>query len=106
MKSTGIIRRIDDLGRVVIPKEIRRTLCLKEGVPLELYVDNSDENQPMICMTKYKSDTGKDILNDTIARLASIKDRLILGYDEEQETYDKISSTIKWFYENKERFDF
>lgn len=37
MKSTGIIRRIDDLGRVVIPKEIRRTLRIREGDPLELF---------------------------------------------------------------------
>lgn len=39
MKATGIVRRIDDLGRVVIPKEIRRTLHLREGDPLELYLD-------------------------------------------------------------------
>ena len=39
MKATGIIRRVDDLGRVVIPKEIRRTLRIKEGDPMELYVD-------------------------------------------------------------------
>lgn len=39
MKSTGIIRRIDDLGRVVIPKEIRRTLKIKESDPLEIYVE-------------------------------------------------------------------
>lgn len=39
MKSTGIIRRIDDLGRVVIPKEIRRTLNIQEGDPLEIYTD-------------------------------------------------------------------
>ena len=37
MKATGIIRRVDDLGRVVIPKEIRRTLRIKEGDPLELF---------------------------------------------------------------------
>lgn len=36
MKATGIVRRIDDLGRVVIPKEIRRTLRIKEGTPLEI----------------------------------------------------------------------
>lgn len=41
MKSTGIIRRVDDLGRVVIPKEIRRNLSIYEGEPLEIYiVDN------------------------------------------------------------------
>lgn len=38
MKATGIIRRIDDLGRIVIPKEIRRTLRIKEGDPLELFI--------------------------------------------------------------------
>ena len=106
MKSTGIVRRVDDLGRVVIPKEIRRTLSLKEGDSVEIYVNRSDKESPMVCMTKYKSDTGEDILNDFIARLESIKDRLILGCDEEKETYNKISSTIKWFYENKDKFDF
>ena len=39
MKATGIVRRIDDLGRVVIPKEIRRTLRLREGTPLEIFTD-------------------------------------------------------------------
>ena len=39
MKATGIVRRIDDLGRVVIPKEIRRSMGITEGDPLELYVD-------------------------------------------------------------------
>ncbi len=39
MKATGIVRRIDDLGRVVIPKEIRRTLKIREGDPLEIFVD-------------------------------------------------------------------
>ncbi len=39
MKATGIVRRIDDLGRVVIPKEIRRTLRIREGDPLEIYTD-------------------------------------------------------------------
>lgn len=39
MKATGIVRRIDELGRVVIPKEIRRTLRIREGDPLEIFVD-------------------------------------------------------------------
>lgn len=43
MKATGIVRRIDDLGRVVIPKEIRRTLRIREGDPLEIYTDSSGE---------------------------------------------------------------
>ena len=43
MKATGIVRRIDDLGRVVIPKEIRRTHRIKEGDPLEIYTDRDGE---------------------------------------------------------------
>ncbi|MCR5636760.1 MAG: AbrB/MazE/SpoVT family DNA-binding domain-containing protein [Clostridiales bacterium] len=43
MKATGIVRRIDDLGRVVIPKEIRRTLRIREGDPLEIYTDSNGE---------------------------------------------------------------
>ena len=39
MKATGIVRRIDDLGRVVIPKEIRRTMHIREGAPLEIFTD-------------------------------------------------------------------
>ena len=39
MKATGIVRRIDDLGRVVIPKEIRRTLRIREGDPLEIFTN-------------------------------------------------------------------
>jgi len=43
MKATGIVRRIDDLGRVVVPKEIRRTLRIREGDPLEIFVDREGE---------------------------------------------------------------
>ncbi|MFP4698322.1 MAG: stage V sporulation protein T [Eubacteriales bacterium] len=49
MKATGIVRRIDDLGRVVIPKEIRRTLRIREGDPLEIYTDKDGE----IILKKY-----------------------------------------------------
>ena len=41
MKATGIVRRIDELGRIVVPKEIRRTLRIREGDPLEIYTDSS-----------------------------------------------------------------
>ena len=47
MKALGVMRRIDDLGRVVIPKEIRRSLKIREGDALELYVDND-----MVCLRK------------------------------------------------------
>ena len=42
MKATGIIRRVDDLGRIIIPKDIRRTLHIREGDPLEIYIDGQD----------------------------------------------------------------
>ena len=43
MKATGIVRRIDELGRIVVPKEIRRTFRIKEGTPLEIFIGDSGE---------------------------------------------------------------
>ena len=40
MKATGVVRRVDDLGRIVIPKEIRRNLRIRDGEDLEIFVDN------------------------------------------------------------------
>ena len=51
MKATGIVRRIDDLGRVVIPKEIRRTLRIREGDPLEIFTDREGE----VILKKYSA---------------------------------------------------
>ena len=50
MKATGIIRRIDDLGRVVIPKEIRRSLKVREGDPLEILIEKN-----CVCFKKYST---------------------------------------------------
>lgn len=50
MKATGIVRRIDDLGRVVIPKEIRRTLKIREGDPLEIFFEKD-----CVCFQKYST---------------------------------------------------
>lgn len=52
MKATGIVRRIDDLGRVVIPKEIRRNCRIREGDPFEIFIDQMD-GQPVVCFCKY-----------------------------------------------------
>lgn len=49
MKATGVVRRIDDLGRIVIPKEIRRTLRIKEGDPLEIFTEKDGD----IILKKY-----------------------------------------------------
>ena len=50
MKATGIVRRIDDLGRVVIPKEIRRSLKIREGDPLEILIEKN-----CVCFKKYST---------------------------------------------------
>ena len=51
MKATGVVRRMDDLGRIVIPKEIRRTIGIREGKPMEIYIEGNDT----VCFRKYKS---------------------------------------------------
>ena len=51
MKATGIIRRIDDLGRIVIPKEIRRNMNIREGDPMEIYLDGDNK----VVFEKYNS---------------------------------------------------
>lgn len=56
MKTTGIVRRVDELGRIVIPKEIRRTVKIQEGTPLEIYIDNN-----MICLKKYSTNVINDL---------------------------------------------
>ncbi len=79
MKATGIVRRIDDLGRVVIPKEIRRTLRIREGDPLEIFVDREGE----VILKKYSpigelGDFAKeyaDSLFEATGHIACITDR-------------------------------
>ncbi|MBX5436600.1 MAG: stage V sporulation protein T [Alicyclobacillaceae bacterium] len=82
MKATGIVRRIDDLGRVVIPKEIRRTLRIREGDPLEIFVDRDGE----VILKKYSpigelGDFAKEYaesLADSTGHVAMIADRDII----------------------------
>ena len=62
MKATGIVRRIDDLGRVVIPKEIRRNMRIREGDPLEIYIENG-----CVCFRKYSPISEIDL--DTIKKI-------------------------------------
>ena len=67
MKATGIVRRIDDLGRVVIPKEIRRTLRIHEGDPLEIYTDREGE----VILKKYSPISELNEFADGYAEAAS-----------------------------------
>lgn len=69
MKATGIVRRIDELGRVVIPKEIRRTMRIREGDPLEIYTSNDGE----VIFKKY-SPIGE--MSENAAQVAEIMHRL------------------------------
>ena len=75
MKATGIVRRIDDLGRVVIPKEIRRTLRIREGDPLEIFTDREGE----IILKKYSpiGELGEfaDSLAQSTGNIVCITDR-------------------------------
>lgn len=69
MKSTGIIRRIDDLGRIAIPKEIRRTLKIRENDPMEFFLgkDNTLYLQKYIPIGEKDWDTAKVILEPILA---------------------------------------
>lgn len=79
MKATGIVRRIDDLGRVVIPKEIRRTLRIREGDPLEIFTDREGE----VILKKYSpigelSDFAKEYvesLHSSMDHITCVADR-------------------------------
>lgn len=79
MKATGIVRRIDDLGRVVIPKEIRRTMRIREGDPLEIYTTREGE----VIFKKYSLIGGLedfaaqfcDVLNRSSGFTAAVTDR-------------------------------
>lgn len=65
MKATGIVRRIDDLGRVVVPKEIRRTLRIREGDPLEIFTDREGE----IILKKYSPLGSWESLRDSMQKV-------------------------------------
>ena len=77
MKATGIVRRIDELGRVVIPKEIRRTLRIKEGDPLEIFTDRDElmlkKYSPIATLEGFSEATAKS-LNQLSGKLSVICD--------------------------------
>lgn len=86
MKATGIIRRVDDLGRVVIPKEVRRTLKIKEGDPLEIFTDKD-----CVCFKKYEGHINyfTDIIAPVLKDAGSEGLFIILYYDEVKIAGDK-----------------
>lgn len=86
MKTTGIIRRIDDLGRVIIPKEVRRTLKIREGDPLEIFLDKG-----YVCFKKYEEHINDfiDIVAPIIQEAENEGLTITLYYDEVKIVGDK-----------------
>ncbi len=79
MKATGIVRRVDDLGRIVIPKEIRRTLRIREGDPLEIYTEKDGgvifrKYSPMGDLQEFAAQMCEAIGSAT-GRIAAVTDR-------------------------------
>lgn len=112
MKATGIVRRIDDLGRVVVPKEIRRTLRIREGDPLEIFTDRQGE----IILKKY-SPIGElsqfagqyaESLAQTTGNLVCITDRdhvvAVAGSGKKEYDGKPLSRQMEDIIENREDF--
>ena len=72
MRATGIVRRIDDLGRVVIPKEIRRSLNIEEGDPLEIYID--DKTKPVMFKKYLENENALEEIQDIIDNSNDVPD--------------------------------
>jgi len=112
MKATGVVRRIDDLGRVVIPKEIRKTLRIKEGDPLEIFTDKEGE----VILKKY-SPIGElsefatqyaETLAKTTGHIACITDRdtviAVSGGSKKEYLEQGISEELEKILEDKEKY--
>ena len=110
MKATGVVRRIDDLGRVVIPKEIRKTLRIKEGDPLEIFTDSEGG----IILKKY-SPIGElsefsvgyaETLSKTTGHIAFITDKdtviAVSGGPKKEYLEKNISDELEQIMEDKE----
>ena len=99
MKATGIVRRVDDLGRIVIPKEIRRTLRIREGDPLEIYTEKDGgvifrKYSPMGDLQDFASQMCEAI-GSTTGRIAAVSDRdaiIALAGAPKRELLDKPNS--------------
>ena len=112
MKATGVVRRIDDLGRVVIPKEIRKTLRIKEGDPLEIFTDKEGE----VILKKY-STIGElsefateyaETLAKTTGHIACITDKdtviAVSGGSKKEFLEQSISDELERILEDKENY--
>ena len=110
MKATGVVRRIDDLGRIVIPKEIRRTLRIKEGDPLEIFTDKEGE----VILKKYSpigelsefASSYAETLAKTTGHIACITDKdmviAVSGGSKKELLEQDLSNQLEQLMEDKE----
>ncbi len=112
MKATGVVRRIDDLGRVVIPKEIRKVHRIKEGDPLEIFTDKEGEiilkkYSPIGELTEFAS-TYADTLSKTTGHITCITDKdsviAVAGGLKKEFLEKSLSKELEEVLENKEIF--
>ena len=112
MKATGVVRRIDDLGRVVIPKEIRKVHRIKEGDPLEIFTDKEGEiilkkYSPIGELTEFAS-TYADTISKTTGHIACITDKdtviAVAGGSKKDFLEKNLSKELEEVMENKEVF--
>lgn len=110
MKATGVVRRIDDLGRIVIPKEIRKTLHIKEGDPLEIFTDKDGEvilkkYSPIGELSEFATEYA-DTLAKTTGHIACITDKdtiiAVSGGLKKEYMEKEISSELERVLDNKE----
>jgi stage V sporulation protein T len=95
MKATGIIRRIDELGRVVIPKEIRRTIHVKEGDPLEIFVGDDGS----VMLKKYNESA--NYVDEIQSIISDVKDSYSYDCKAQKEICDALNGVIEAIKNNK-----
>lgn len=112
MKATGVVRRIDDLGRVVIPKEIRKTLRIKEGDPLEIFTDKEGEvilkkYSPIGELTEFATGYA-ETLAKTTGHIACITDKdtviAVSGGSKKELLEQDVSEELEKIMEDKEKY--
>ncbi len=110
MKATGVVRRIDDLGRVVIPKEIRKTLRIKEGEPLEIFTDKDGsillrKYSPIGELTEFATEYA-ETLAKTTGHMAFITDKdtviAVSGGSKKEYLEQNVSDELEQLMEEKE----
>ena len=113
MKATGVVRRIDDLGRVVIPKEIRKTLRIKEGDPLEIFTDKEGEvilkkYSPIGELSEFATEYA-ETLAKTTGHIACITDKdtviAVSGGSKKEYLEQNVSQELEKIMDEKENYN-